>query len=64
MRLLIIAAVVMAIFAIIATAFGSFLDVTWDTWISASLLAYFLEVWTGWTAPMPVARQRVVTTQT
>lgn len=58
MRLLAIAAVVLACFAIWATAFGSCFGVTWDTWISAALLAWFLEGLTGWTLAVPAIYRR------
>jgi ABC-type multidrug transport system permease subunit len=51
MRILLIAAIVLIAFAIIATASatGTCLGVGWATWLSASLLAYFADLLLGWT---------------
>ena len=49
MRLLILASVILTIFAIVATAAhdGLCLGATWDTWISAALLAFFVDLLLG-----------------
>lgn len=48
-RLFIIAAIVLSVFAIIGTAAasGTCLGVSWSTWLAASLLAYFADVAVG-----------------
>ena len=62
MRILIIAAVVLAALAVIATATasGTALGVTWATWLSASLLAYFVDLLLGWTVAVPWRTSRAV----
>lgn len=55
MRIFLIGAIVLMVFMIIATAAhdGLCLGVTWDTWLGASLLSFFVELLTGWTAALP-----------
>jgi predicted Na+-dependent transporter len=61
MRLFIIGAIVLIVFAIVASAqaTGAWLGVAWPTWLAASLLAYFTDLalgqwkWEGWRTRPP-----------
>ena len=55
MRLLIIAAVVLSVLAVIATATpsGTALGVSWMSWLCAALLAFFTDLLVGWTIAVP-----------
>ena len=62
MRVFIVGAIVLIVFAIIASAAstGQLFDVTWATWVSAALLSFFVDLLLGWTwavGPL-VGRQR------
>jgi hypothetical protein len=50
LAIFLVAAIVLIVFAIIATAAttGQLFGVTWFTWLCASLLAYFVDLLTGW----------------
>jgi len=54
MRIFIIGAIVLIVFAIIATAIttgsspGQLFGVTWYTWLCAALLSFFVDLLTGW----------------
>lgn len=49
MRLFLICAIVLAVFALIVAA-GSVFVTSWEVWLSASFLAYLLDVATGYVA--------------
>ena len=50
LALFLIGAIVLIVFAIIATAAasGELFGVTWFTWLCAALLSYFVDLLTGW----------------
>jgi hypothetical protein len=50
MRIFIVGAIVLVVFAIIATAAttGELFGVTWYTWLAASLLSFYVDLLTGW----------------
>lgn len=50
MRIFIVGAIVLIVFAIIATAqaSGDLFSVTWYTWLCAALLSFFVDLLTGW----------------
>ncbi len=54
LRLFLIGAVVLIVFAIIGTAdaSGQALGVSWTTWLCASLLSFFVDLLTGWGVPV------------
>jgi len=51
MRIFIVGAIVLIVFAIIATASttGELFSTTWFTWLCAALLSFFVDVLVGWT---------------
>jgi hypothetical protein len=48
-RIFIVGAVVLIVFAIIATAHGVCLGVTWESWACAALLSFFVDCLLGTT---------------
>jgi hypothetical protein len=50
LALFLIGAIVLIVFAIIATAAtsGELFGVSWFTWLCAALLSYFVDLLTGW----------------
>ena len=54
MRIFIVGAIVLIVFAIIATATtgvnaGQLFGVWWYTWLCAALLSFFVDILVGWT---------------